>query len=265
MKNVICILANNLELFKIVTNNLPENINLFVINDTRLGDKINDLKAIYPNATYIRGNDMIDEFDFHPNVRRFALVLKLLIPTYMFKHYDCDKVLLLDDDVIITDKIHELFDTYVNGMSALGMLEKPPIKNDIRHQLILKICELFNVEHIPLLQSSNGGIILFDRDTIDNEYKQAVIDYVSDALMTQALIDARSWSTYQLDEIFFSYFTKRHNYPSMKLAKCVADAYEKIDWEKYGRYIKNKALFHIVNRKHKVDVFKDLVKLNYLK
>lgn len=87
--NAICILCNDIERFKFVTNNLPEEMpDLFIINDTRLGDKTEEFKSIYSNATVIKGADIIEDFPKHENISRFALVLKLLIPWYMFKHYD---------------------------------------------------------------------------------------------------------------------------------------------------------------------------------
>ena len=121
--NAICILCNDLERFKIITDNLPKlEVDLFVINDTRLGNKIDELKKIYSNATFIKGSDIIESFPRHDNIDKYGLSVKLLIPAYMFKKYSYDRILLLDDDVLITDKISEFFNIYNKGACPGGLL-----------------------------------------------------------------------------------------------------------------------------------------------
>lgn len=267
--NAICILCNDIERFKLVTRNLPDEMpDLFVVNDTRLGDKTKELAKIYPKATFIEGQTIIDEFPNHENISRFALVHKLLIPWYMFKHFDYDKILLLDDDVFITDKVNDLIDSHDNGVLHNGLLAPHGCNSDnMRNRVIKYTAKMFGISQYEKLGQVNAGHILFDRKTINDEYQDIVYKWVTSEFFTEVLNAQKSWRSYFLDETFMTFFCLKNNYSSLsrKEVVLIISKYEKCDYELISRWFKKKALIHNCLQKHKTDMFHDLVEKGIIK
>ena len=264
--NAICILCNDLERFKIITDNLPKlEVDLFVINDTRLGDKINELKKIYSNATFIKGSDIIESFPRHDNIDKYGLSVKLLIPAYMFKKYSYDRILLLDDDVLITDKISEFFNIYNKGACPGGLLIMYEMKGkSMSGKLINLTQDIFGINFVVGKTGRvNGGVLLFEKD---NEYEKYVLEYMRSDTFTMFLQKFSSWRSCYADEIFFTGYVVKNNYPKLNShAKLIAIKYEKFNYEIVKRCLKTKALVHIVTSHRKMDIFHGLIERGIIK
>ena len=264
--NAICILCNDLERFKIITDNLPKlEVNLFVINDTRLGDKIDKLKKIYSNATFIKGSDIIESFPRHDNIDKYGLSVKLLIPAYMFKKYNYDRILLLDDDVLITDKISEFFNIYNKGACPGALAMPHEIKNKSMAGILINLTQdIFGINFIVgKTWRVNGGVLLFEKD---NEYEKYVLQYMCSEVFTGFLQKFSSWKACCADEIFFTGYCLKNNYPSIDShTKLIMIKYEKFKYKSVEYYLKTKAFIHIVTSRHKIDIFRGLIERGIIK
>lgn len=267
--SAICILCNDIKRFEFVTRNLPDEMpDLFVVNDTRLGDKTEELKKVYPNATFIKGSAIIDEFPKHENIFRFALVLKLLIPWYMFKHFGYGKILLLDDDVFITDKVNQLIDSHDNGALLNGLLTPHGCGTDgMKNQIIRYTAKHFGITKYEKIGQINAGHILFNRETINDDYQDVVYKWITSEFFTGVLNAQKSWRSFFLDEVFMTFFCLKNSYShfSGRDIALIIRKYEKTDYEIIRRCFKNKALIHNCLQMHKNDMFHDLVEKGIIK
>lgn len=267
-KNVICILANDLDIFPIITSTIKqENYDVIVINDTRIGNKIDDLKQIYPNATYIDGMNMIDEFrtDIYDSiVLSYPLVLKWLIPWYIFKHYQYDKLFLLDDDIVLSDNFHNLFDLYEHGACySLPIYKSSTSEDDISYKMYQDLFELFNIPSKAYCRI-NGGNILFNRsDITTNKYTDMLITFMKNQYvieMVNYIVDKkRSYRSFTLDEAFLTMFAVKNDYTSLNKEIClVMNKADKVDYDKLVKTYNKKSLVHIVTRINKLNVLQTL-------
>ena len=106
--NAVCILANNMDFFKHqVENYLPE-CDILVCNETRIGNKIDEIKTLMPKAIIIDSQDVVKEFSKicdTPFLHSYTMGMNILLQWYVFKHYNYDKVLFTEEDVLFTPDI----------------------------------------------------------------------------------------------------------------------------------------------------------------
>ena len=114
MKKALCVLANNMDYFKVLCKNLKQgDYDIIVCNETRIGNKVDKIKKICPNAIVVDSEDVVK--DFATNVvdteflHTYTMGMKILIIWYVFKNFDYDKVFFTDEDVIINN-IDRIFD-----------------------------------------------------------------------------------------------------------------------------------------------------------
>lgn len=120
MNRAICVLANNMYLFKELIINLPDNLKdfkFFIFNDTRIGDKTKEIHEImkgfnYEVITDKDTNELIPvKTDF---VYDYSMSLKMLMPWYLFSTKNVDKVLFSDEDVLYTERLLNIFNSINN-------------------------------------------------------------------------------------------------------------------------------------------------------
>lgn len=269
MRHAICILTNDLTRFEIISRNFPANMpDLFVINDTRLGDKVDELKQIYSNATFIKGKDILDDFSNHENVSRFGIILKLLIPDYMFKNYDYDKILVIDDDIIVTDKISELFE--INNNAVIRSPTVMDANDNVSSPRCKAIRLAVNAFNMPLdfkHQQFNGGQVLYYKKLFNaDDYANALVEYICNPTFTSVLNAQKSWATYALDELFTTTFMVKYGFEYFsKYVHLHEKKYIDTDLTALDRKLKAKALVHIVTRINKLNIFRDLQREGIIK
>ena len=127
MKKAIAVLENNLGFLQILLDNLQEHemkdITLILVNETRVTDlsiKINSIVSNYNFNYIILTSDEINEkfkLDVIDNnfVNTYTMSMNILMLWYIHKYLDFDKVLFIDDDVVLLPNFSSLFDLNTHG------------------------------------------------------------------------------------------------------------------------------------------------------
>ena len=107
MKNAISVLANNLDYFRLMCNNFPDDISdyaVVVFTETRIGDKTEELKQILRESKadkfkVIPSDMVIDKFkaDVIDNafVDEYTMGMNILMLWYLLRYSKFEKILLL--------------------------------------------------------------------------------------------------------------------------------------------------------------------------
>lgn len=138
--NAVLVLANNMDWFKLMVANFPTSINdfkLIVVNEVRIGDKTEEIerilkRSIVQNYEVILSSTINQKFkeDVINNefVNDYTMSMNILSLWYVYKYMPkVEKILLLDDDVIIREGFEKIFESekhafYHNRLSA-GIVE----------------------------------------------------------------------------------------------------------------------------------------------
>lgn len=122
MDNAIAVLANNMYFFKIFCSNYPKelvDIPLFVFNDTRIGNKMQECEDILKESGIkkykVIGTHMVhaalkDIININEFAEDYTYSLNILIPLFMFTKTSAKRMLQLDDDIILRDGILRIFE-----------------------------------------------------------------------------------------------------------------------------------------------------------
>lgn len=211
--DIICVVTNDIYRFKILTGNLPSNIKdykLVFVTDPRLGNSINDFKQLYSDAEFISSNEVLNFYhdDLHTsddNINKYPLGYKIILPWYISKLYNFDKLLMLDDDIIITEKIKELFDS-INGPSvyATYLMHKKTSFPKLDSDLICLALRVNEIDENKIIPYINGGHIMFTKDINYDEYISRIKIYMENPITIDLINKQEYWWSYYIDEVFFS-------------------------------------------------------------
>lgn len=282
MKNAISILANNLNYFRLMCNNFPDDISdyaVVVFTETRIGDKTEELKKILRESKadkfkVIPSDMVIDKFkaDIIDNafVDEYTMGMNILMLWYLLRYSKFEKILLLDDDVIIGNGLGELFATK-HSLFMPFRLSAGPSDMDKLSQNGKKLFqewfdifgEEFNQENYKSLyidRYMNSGQRLIVRDDISLEYYQTMLHRFFDSKIFHEFWDnRRSHVSFFFDERFEVFtFNKLYNNGMKPFSFLLVSKFEKITENDLKR-ISKATIFHNITRSHKDRVYRLLV------
>lgn len=161
-KYIVCVLVNNMVYFESMLKNMSKQSDkiLFVfVNEQRLLDRINKITDIankYISNFKVIGSEKVNDFclknlklseqgQHYLNV--YKMGMNILPQYYLFKKTNCKKILFLDDDVLITSDLINIFEninccSFVrDGMTGFSVKKdkkgnKIYYSNDVQSELI---------------------------------------------------------------------------------------------------------------------------------
>ena len=282
MKNVISILANNLDYFKLLCNNFPEDINDYAViafTETRIGDKTKELKQILSEskAKYFKvipSNKVIDKFkanvidnDF---VDDYTMGMNILMLWYLLKYSKFEKILLLDDDIILGNGLKKLFNTKHSLFMPFRLSAGPSDinKNSENGKEIFKewfsiFGKEFNQENYKNLYINkymNSGQRLIVKNDINLEYYQSMLyKFFNSKVFYKFWKNRKSHVSFFFDERFEVFaFNELYNNGMKPFSFLLVSKFEKITQNDL-KHISNATIFHNITRSHKDKVYKLLI------
>lgn len=231
--NIICVVSNDIFRFKVFINNLPEcisNYKLIFVTDPRLGDKIDCFKKLSPETDVISSREVLNEYHnilstTNPNVDKYPLGYKMILPWYISRKYNLSKLFLLDDDIILTNKLDYLFENIDHPSSvATTFMGSSLGLHGLNSTLIEKALSINGIESNVVVPYINGGNILFSNDINFDEYIASVKEYLESDIVTELISKQKYWWSYYIDEVFFSALFKQYS----KHFKGVYDLYKHV-------------------------------------
>lgn len=232
MRNAVCILANNMEYFSLFVQNYPEELRsddyrLIVANEIRIGDKTKEIKRILKKEN-IKNYRLITSDEVNKKLKKevidngfvndYTMSMNILSLWYIKKYMkDIQKVLLLDDDVILRKGISDLFISDIhlfksNRLSAgLADFEKQS-KN--AKNIYNEWFRIFNIDFSEdwwknkyLKKYANSGQRLIILDKLDlNRYEDKLRDFFSSDIFYEAWQLRRSHISWYFDERFETFY-----------------------------------------------------------
>lgn len=270
--NIICVVTNNLLRLKFLIHNLPHLTNCKIIfaTDPRLGDKRDEMKALYPNVEIISAMDVLNECPSR-NLYNYALGYKMILPWYIHNHYDVNKFIMTDDDIIITSKIEEMFNN-INEPSVVqaGILLINDKYNNITKNLRKLAFEINDIPYDEQIPYVNGGHILFTNDMDFDDYIRRVKNFMDSDIVSEAISNQRNWLDFFMDEVFYSclfkHYSRQYNdtYSLGEYINCQIFAVRNGVLEGIFNVIDKYAISHFAGLPDNV-VYPQLIKKGYLK
>lgn len=277
MKKAICMLCNNTTYLKAFIDNFQyknSNIDLILINETRIGNKIDEIKEICSGITNVRiidGNDVIELFKKqitnHKFVDEYTMGLNILQNWYVFKYMDYDKVIVIDDDVIINnvDPIFE-YDKSLFYLFRLSAGAKTYSQNSADYKKLIRgFSDIFdltinetNYSELWTNNHINAGERMYLRSEFDlNKYEEYLKRFYENQYIRYLWNIRRKPGSYYLDEWFESFFAYKTNIindimRTEKLAYIEISNNDKIDFNKYTK-AKDYPIWHNATCSHKKD------------
>lgn len=161
-KYIVCVLVNNMVYFESMLKNMPKQSDkiLFVfVNEQRLldrTDKITDIANKYISNFKVIGSEKVNDFCLknlklseqgQHFLNAYKMGMNILPQYYLFKKTNCKKILFLDDDILITSDLINIFEninccSFVrDGMTGFSVKKdkqgnKIYYSNDVQSELI---------------------------------------------------------------------------------------------------------------------------------
>lgn len=161
-KYIVCVLVNNMVYFESMLKNMPKQSDkiLFVfVNEQRLldrTDKIADIANKYISNFKVIGSEKVNDFCLknlklseqgQHFLNAYKMGMNILPQYYLFKKTNCKKILFLDDDILITSDLINIFEninccSFVrDGMTGFSVKKdkqgnKIYYSNDVQSELI---------------------------------------------------------------------------------------------------------------------------------
>ena len=255
-RNAVCILANNMYFLGAIINNIPLNrsYDIIIINETRIGNKIPQIKDICKNIANIEiidSEQIRNEFKKILNnsfVDAYTMGMNILPQWYLFKFTKYEKIIFIDDDVIVNDleKIFQYNESlfYKFRLSAGA---KTYDENSINQKILIKtfgdifdvkICKE-NYSKVWLDNHINAGQRMYTRNDFNVLYYENSLKRFYENKNIKVFWNKRKkHSSYYLDEWFESFFAYKTGIINNKLAKLKLAYVEirnvfKVDFSKY--------------------------------
>lgn len=270
-KNAIVILANNLKLLKAQIDNLPKlNCDYIICNETRIGNKIQEIKAIAPKGTQIiDSKDVVNAFAKLQDtffLHEYTMGMNILLLWYIFKFTDYDKVLFTEEDVLLNEKINSIFDEneclfYTWTFSA----QSKPYRelSGLNKQYVDALDQIFglafnaeNYQDIWLHSHISSGQRFYVRNKFDLDlYEKKLILFYKNKVIRSCWNNRKSFRSYYIDERFegfFAYSTKILNNKLMPYTYLEISKPEKKDISKYNMISKCGGIWHNATTSNKI-------------
>lgn len=231
MKNAILVLANNMSYFKLMVDNLPteaKDFDFIVVNETRIGDKTHEIGEILDargilNFRVFTSEEINERFkkevidnDF---VDDYSMSMNILSLWFVFKYNKkIEKILLLDDDVILREGVKKLFETDHHLFKSNRLSAGPAdyYGGNSTNSLIVyeEWFRIFGVEftedwwtNVYLKKYANSGQRLIVRDKFDfDRYEQKLKEFFESEIFHQFWLDRRTHTSWYFDERFETFF-----------------------------------------------------------
>lgn len=232
MKNAICILANNMDYFRLFIQNYPKELEtndfiLIVINEIRIGDKTKEIKEILvkyniSNYKIFTSRKIVNLFkkEVLDNnfVENYTMSMNILSLWFIKKHSKLiQKVLLLDDDIILRPGIAFLFKTnhhlFKSNRLSAGMADFESQSANAKN-IFNEWFKIFNVKFSQewwkekyLKRYANSGQRLIVLERIDiNLYENKLINFFKSDLFYSAWMSRNTHTSWYFDERFETFF-----------------------------------------------------------
>lgn len=275
--NLICVCCNDLFRWNIIAQNMPSNIsnfNLVVVTDTRLGDKVEAIEAMTPYATVITALEVLGAYEDYVgecvNANKYPLGYKMILPWYILSTFKPTKFIMLDDDIVLTEKLDVLFENC--GVCAMHRFGYDTIAdNNARSTNLKKLSfDVCNIKHSERIKHVNGGHLMFTNEIDTEEYLDIVDAFFMDDICTDVVNAQKNWKSFYIDEVFFTalyhYYSKKYEnvYCLQKYIKCHQIIPEKTNLSSLGNLISKYAITHFAFTNKKL-AYNSLIELGYLK
>ena len=283
--NAILVLANNMDWFKLMVANFPLSINnfkLIVINETRIGDKISEIERILQRSIVkdylIIPSDKINE-KFKKEVINNAFVndytmsMNILSLWYVAKCLPyIDKILLLDDDIILREGFDAMFESethlfYYNRLSAGPVNFYDLSKN--AQSIFNEWFRIFNIkfslnwwqnEYLKKYANSGQRLIIMKSFNLC-QYENYLSEFFKSEIFHIAWINRKCHISWYFDERFETFFFFDDlNHDLKRKYKCclVFNKPEKMN-KSHFNLISKSTLFHNTTNSHKREVYAMLI------
>lgn len=287
--NVICVLVNNIEWFKIMLDNMPEEVNdsiknnkcAFVIfNEQRIGDKVKEIKSILENnkdklikAKVIGSNLVINKFIEKTGcdtsfLRNYTMGMNILMQWFIFTYLkNANEILSLDDDIILQNDICNIFEGLSKfKIDKLRTANYAKLNNQSK-EMVKQLQDLFNDEcDIKKFYKSyvNGGHFILCKNDIDiKNYEDALIRFFNNDFLESLWNKRRKYTSYQFDEKFITALAIHNNNENNLMNKdvcmfCLKN--KNIKDITIMNQLKSKKVIHVCNNSGKVLLY-DRIKM----
>ncbi len=289
MRNAVVILANYMDFLEIMLDNYPSelyNTDLVIINETRIGDKtteirtlLNKYSSVVKNSIIITDADINDKFTEvidNEFVHDYSMSMKLLPLWYLMKFYDYNKLLIMDEDVIINDGINKLFDTDHSLFKHYRMSAGPGEYNQLSKNVISLFEEFGRIfdftfdadvyKNVYLKNYESAGQKLIIRDDFNlNKYEEKLKKFFESDLIHSFWLRRRVPTSYALDEKFETFFFLDVTNDDLKPSTYLIIGRPENTTDKQYIALKKYAIIHNATRSHKVKVYKRLMNCGLIK
>ena len=282
--NYIAILVNDLEVFEYVVKNITldkSKYKFILFTDTRIGDKTRTIKKLAESNnlnfrlfTDAEVNNKLVKIVNTTFVFEYSMSLNILMLWFCMKYCrNINKLLILDDDVLINGDISMLFDDQPKFMSdslaGLSLFHGIKVGNKKSIDLYNELNRIFDMNVDPLLlykNYMNGGVKYYVRRYINiGLYELYLKRFFESSVIYEMWKNRRSYKTKFLDERFEQMLAikfKMYNHDMDKYSMLVNQKFEKIDFRKFETT--KKKLIHICNNQWKKQTFKKLVEMGVI-
>lgn len=287
MKKAICMLCNNTTYLQAFINNFQyknkNDFDLILINETRIGNKIDEIKKIcngINNVLIIDGNCIIEKFKKeiidHKFVNEYTMGLNILQNWYIFKYYNYEKVIVIDDDVLVNnlDKIFA-YEKSLFYLFRLSAGSKTYQSNSKQYRLLIKgMSQIFDLEiksdnYTELWTNNhiNAGERLYIKKYFNLEkYEEYLKRFYDNEYIRYLWHIRKKPGSFFLDEWFESFFAYKTGIindlmKTEKLAYIEIRSEDKIDFNKYEKASKY-PIWHNATCSHKNIWLENLKKAN---
>lgn len=278
-KNAIVILANNLDLLKAQIDNLPKlDCDYIICNETRIGNKLPEIKAMAPKGTkFLDSKKIVKEFaklQDTPFLHEYTMGMNILLQWYVFKFMKYDKVVFTEEDVILNENINKIFDEekclyYTWNISAqtkpydelVGLNKKYVDELDKMFNIHFNSENYLDIWHNAHLASGQRYYVRgkFNLD----KYEKKLLQFYRSEVMRECWSSRRTHRSFYMDERFegfFAYYTKILNH-GMKPYTCIEIAKpEKKDISKYNAIQRCGGIWHNATVSNKLKWIEELRK-----
>lgn len=289
-KNAILILANNLDFFKLFVENYPKELcnefyQLIVVNETRIGDKTKDINKILDvsnidNYKVFTSDLICDTFkkkvidnDF---VDDYTMSMNILALWFVKKHNkNIEKILLLDDDVILREGITNIFEEDHHLFKSNRLSAGPAdFEKQSKHskEVFEEWFKIFNIKFTNdwwkdyLKKYSNSGqrLIIMNKFNIER-YEEKLIKFFESECFFETWVNRNTHTSWYFDERFetFFFFDDLNN-DLNKSTFLVLTRREKFNNGTINKML-NSSIIHNATNSHKINVYNFMIENNIIK
>ena len=229
-EKAVLVLANNMNFFKLMVDNLPDSIDDFtfiVVNETRIGDKTSEIRSILENSKCkdykVFTSDLINqkfkaEVIDNEFVEEYGMSMNILSLWFVFKYNkNIKKILLLDDDVILREGFEDLFKTN-HHLFKYNRLSAGPSEFSNQSSNAIAVYEewfkIFDIEfsddwwsNVYIKRYANSGQRLIVRKSFDLErYERQLKKFFESEVFLEFWRNRRTHCSWFFDERFETFF-----------------------------------------------------------